>query len=143
MATGGDRPACDQWIVGDCGGSVRAFVGRLGPIGDVSACLVAAVPTVRALAGGDDLSFRLACDVPVGSFIVGSFIVGLDAASAFFLLPVLVFSALAAVYGGEYMQAYGGDRSLGGPMFSFNCSSPACCSCPSRATESSSCWRGS
>ncbi len=37
---------------------------------------------------------------------MGSFSIGLDGLSAFFLLPILVLSALAAVYGGAYLQAH-------------------------------------
>jgi formate hydrogenlyase subunit 3/multisubunit Na+/H+ antiporter MnhD subunit len=43
-----------------------------------------------------------------------------DALSAFFLLPVLGLSALAAVYGGDYLLAYRREKSLGSPWFFFN-----------------------
>lgn len=39
---------------------------------------------------------------------------------AFFLLPVLGLSALAAVYGGDYLLAYRHEKSLGIPWFFFN-----------------------
>ena len=44
----------------------------------------------------------------------------MDALSAFFLLPVLGLSALAAVYGGDYLLAYRHEKSLGSPWFFFN-----------------------
>ncbi len=40
--------------------------------------------------------------------------------SAFFLLPVVVLSALAAVYGGNYLLAYRGRKSLGSSWFFFS-----------------------
>ena len=40
--------------------------------------------------------------------------------SAFFLLPVVVLSALAAVYGGSYLLAFRGRKSLGSSWFFFN-----------------------
>ena len=62
------------------------------------ACLLALIPTLRVLGGGPPESVRLPWDAPHGAFCIG-----LDALSAFFLLPVLVLSALAAVYGGSYL----------------------------------------
>ena len=50
----------------------------------------------------------------------GAFCVGVDALGAFFLLPVLGLSALAAVYGGDYLLAYRHEKSLGIPWFFFN-----------------------
>jgi len=44
----------------------------------------------------------------------------LDALSAFFLLPVVVLSALAAVYGGNYLLAYRGRKSLGSSWFFYS-----------------------
>jgi formate hydrogenlyase subunit 3/multisubunit Na+/H+ antiporter MnhD subunit len=58
---------------------------------------------------------RLAWDAPHGDFSIG-----LDPLGAFFLLPVLVLSILAAVYGGNYLLAYRGRRSLAGPWFFYN-----------------------
>jgi hydrogenase-4 component B len=78
-------------------------------------CVLALIPTVRVLGGGPRESARLAWDAPHGAFSVG-----LDALSAFFLLPVLVLSALAAVYGGNYLLAYRGRKSLGCSWFFYN-----------------------
>jgi formate hydrogenlyase subunit 3/multisubunit Na+/H+ antiporter MnhD subunit len=46
--------------------------------------------------------------------------VEVDALSAFFLLPVLGLSALAAVYGSDYLLAYRHKKSLGSPWFFYN-----------------------
>ena len=66
----------------------------------VAACFLALIPTLQVLVGGSSLSVSLPWDVPHGNFRIG-----LDMLSAFFLLPVLVLSALAAVYGGNYLLA--------------------------------------
>jgi formate hydrogenlyase subunit 3/multisubunit Na+/H+ antiporter MnhD subunit len=50
----------------------------------------------------------------------GVFLIEVDALSAFFLLPVLGLSALAAVYGGNYLLAHRHEKSLGPPWFFFN-----------------------
>ena len=60
-------------------------------------------------------SLRLSWDAAHGAFCVG-----LDELSAFFLLPVLLLSALAAVYGGNYLLGYRHEKKLGSPWFFFN-----------------------
>ncbi len=80
----------------------------------VGCCLLALYPTLEVLCGGRPLSVRLPWDAPHGAFRIG-----LDSLSAFFLLPVLVLSALAAVYGGNYLLAYRGKKSLGASWLFF------------------------
>ena len=58
---------------------------------------------------------RLPWEVPYGSFFVA-----LDALSAFFLLPIFLLSAVAAVYGSEYLQVYRETKHLGASWFFFN-----------------------
>jgi formate hydrogenlyase subunit 3/multisubunit Na+/H+ antiporter MnhD subunit len=79
------------------------------------ACLLGLVPTLRILCGGAAESLQLGWDASHGAFLVA-----IDALSAFFLLPVLGLSALAAVYGGPYLFAYRHEKSLGAPWFFFN-----------------------
>jgi formate hydrogenlyase subunit 3/multisubunit Na+/H+ antiporter MnhD subunit len=86
-----------------------------GAGGAVLGCLAGLVPTLRVLAGGAPVSLRLVWDEAHGPFCVE-----VDALSAFFLLPVLGLSALAAVYGGHYLLAYRRQKSLGAPWFFFN-----------------------
>jgi formate hydrogenlyase subunit 3/multisubunit Na+/H+ antiporter MnhD subunit len=50
----------------------------------------------------------------------GSFSVELDALSAFFLLPILILSPLAALYGSQYLGQWRGHKSAGAPWFFFN-----------------------
>jgi hydrogenase-4 component B len=87
----------------------------LGAGGALAGCLVALPPALRVLLGGETESARFAWDQAHGAFRVE-----LDALSAFFLVPVLGLSALAAVYGASYLFAYRRDKSLGSPWFFFN-----------------------
>jgi formate hydrogenlyase subunit 3/multisubunit Na+/H+ antiporter MnhD subunit len=87
----------------------------LGAGGAVVGCLLGLPPTLHVLLGGPAQSLQLDWD---GSH--GPFRVELDGLSAFFLLPVLGLSALAAVYGGAYLFAARHHKSLGWPWFFFN-----------------------
>ena len=49
----------------------------------------------------------------------GSFFIELDALSAFFLIPVFLLSALAAVYGGGYLMKYKKTKRLGFAWFCY------------------------
>lgn len=87
----------------------------LGAGGAVAGCLLGLDPTWRVLRSGKPESLWLLWDAAHGDFSVE-----LDPLSAFFLLPVLGLSALAAVYGGNYLLSYRDERSLGNPWFFFN-----------------------
>jgi len=87
----------------------------LGAGGAALGCLIGLVPTWRVLVGGVPESLRLGWDAAHGAFCIG-----LDELSAFFLLPVLLLSALAAVYGGNYLLGYRHEKRLGSPWFFFN-----------------------
>ncbi|HMC88641.1 MAG TPA: proton-conducting transporter membrane subunit, partial [Gemmataceae bacterium] len=87
----------------------------IGAGGAALGCLVGLTPTLRVLRGGMPESLRLSWDASHGAFCVE-----VDGLSAFFLLPVLGLSALAAVYGGCYLLHYRHEKSLGGPWFFFN-----------------------
>jgi hydrogenase-4 component B len=87
----------------------------VGAGGAVLGCLLGLAPTLRVLMSGTPESLRLTWDASHGAFCVE-----VDSLSAFFLLPVLGLSALAAVYGSDYMYAYRNEKSLGGPWFFFN-----------------------
>lgn len=86
-----------------------------GAGGAVLGCAVALVPTLRVLLGARAESLRVAWDASHGDFQVE-----IDALSSFFLLPVFGLSALAAIYGGNYLLAYRWQKSLGPPWFCFN-----------------------
>lgn len=87
----------------------------LGACGAVLACVVGLLPAASVLLSGHPLEFRTEWAVPYGTFAVGA-----DALSAFFLLPIFTLSAIAAVYGWEYLLVYKGKKSLGLAWFFFN-----------------------
>jgi formate hydrogenlyase subunit 3/multisubunit Na+/H+ antiporter MnhD subunit len=87
----------------------------LGAGGAVVGCALGLAPALQVLSGAAPESLRAAWAVPYGTFFVE-----IDSLSAFFLLPILGFSALAAVYGAEYLFAERARRSLGAPWFFFN-----------------------
>lgn len=87
----------------------------VGAGGAFAGCLLGLVPTVPILLGGAPAALQLTWDPAHGAFSVEA-----DRLSAFFLLPVFGLSALAAVYGGNYLVAYRHTKSLGGPWFFFN-----------------------
>ena len=87
----------------------------LGAGSAVVGCLLGLWPAFHAMLGGGMEFFRMPWAVPGGEFYIR-----LDALSAFFLIPIFGLSALAAVYGGSYLQAYRGRKMLGASWFFFN-----------------------
>src|SRR5216684_667046 len=105
--------------VGGLGAIVFANRGRgstfFGVGGVLIGCLCGIVPAVRVVLGEPSQSLRWAWDVPYGSFFLE-----LDPLSGFFLIPVFVLCALAAIYGAEYLEAYRGRKALAPPWFFFD-----------------------
>ncbi len=87
----------------------------IGALGAVAAAVIGLAPTVAALGGGPPLALARGWAVPAGTLAFG-----LDPLSAFFLAPLLVLSAIAAVYGRAYLLAYAARKPLGPPAFFFN-----------------------
>ncbi|MFB3789252.1 MAG: proton-conducting transporter membrane subunit [bacterium] len=83
--------------------------------GTCAACVVGLYPVLRVLSGGPPEALRWAWQVPFGSFYLE-----LDALSAFFLLPILTLSALASVYGIEYMAGDTEKKNTGPCWFFYN-----------------------
>jgi hydrogenase-4 component B len=86
-----------------------------GAGGAVLGCLMGLVPALSILLGASPELLDLPWDATHGAFVVA-----VDALSAYFLPPVFGLSALAAVYGGNYLLGYRHERSLGPPWFFFN-----------------------
>src|SRR2546422_3029549 len=88
-------------------GALAGVLGRarissaVGVGGAVAAAVLGLVPAIRVLAGGPIESRSLPWHVPLASFTIE-----LDALSAFFVVPILALSALAAIYGGSYLKTY-------------------------------------
>lgn len=87
----------------------------IGAGGAATGCLLALGPTWRVLLGAAPDPLNMQWDATHGVLRLG-----VDALSACFLLPVLVLSALAAIYGGAYLLDYRRRKSLGPPWFFFN-----------------------
>jgi hydrogenase-4 component B len=105
--------------VGGIGALAFARSGRgsalCGVGGILLGCVCGIVPAVRVMLGEPSATLRMAWDVPYGSLFLE-----LDPLSGFFLIPVFLLCALAAIYGAEYLEAYRGRKSLGPPWFFFN-----------------------
>ena len=88
---------------------------RVGVGTAVTGCVLGLWPAFHGLLAGGVESVRFPWAVPGGEFYVQ-----MDGLSCFFLVPICVLSALAAVYGGDYMASYSGRKSLGPHWFCFN-----------------------
>ena len=75
------------------------WVSAVGAGGAVVGCALALVPSLQALLGRPADPFRLPWSIPGGSLYFA-----VDPLSGFFLLPTLVLSAAAAIYGREYLR---------------------------------------
>jgi hydrogenase-4 component B len=87
----------------------------LGAGAIILGCICGMVPALRVALGASAQSLRMAWAVPYGSLYLQ-----LDALSAFFLLPIFFISALAALYGAEYLEAYRPRKALAPPWFFLN-----------------------
>ena len=81
----------------------------------VTAAVVGCIPAVQVLVVGAVERLRVPWSMPFGEFFIA-----LDPLSAWFLIPTLWLSALAAIYGVEYLRSWEGRRSLG-PVWFWYC----------------------
>ena len=93
----------------------RDWVSVFAAGGVVAGGVLGAIPALRVLLGAPAEMLRWKWSIPFGEFAVE-----LDALSAWFIVPVLLLSALAAVYGVEYLAAWRGRRHLGPVWFFYN-----------------------
>jgi hydrogenase-4 component B len=96
-------------------GRSSRWATAFGAAGAVAGCLLALGPAFRALLGTPSQGLRLAWNIPGGTLFLG-----LDALSGLFLVPMLLLSGLAAVYGTEYLRAFRDRKVLGAAWFCFN-----------------------
>ena len=87
----------------------------IGAGGAALGCALGLVPAIHALASKTTETLHVPWSIPYGSFSVG-----IDALSAFFLIPIFVLSGLCAIYGAGYLRQYEGKKALGPPWFFFN-----------------------
>ena len=95
-------------------GSKPKLGSCIGAGGTVAGCALGLIPALDVLLQGTTHSLRCAWSMPCGSFFIE-----LDALSAFFLIPVFLLSALAAVYGGRYLMNYKEKKGLGFAWFCY------------------------
>jgi formate hydrogenlyase subunit 3/multisubunit Na+/H+ antiporter MnhD subunit len=85
-------------------GLVLARSGRavslVAPLGSAAACLMGLVGALWALSPEQASELRAAWAIPGGALVVG-----IDALSAFFLVPLFALGALVALYGRAYLAA--------------------------------------
>jgi formate hydrogenlyase subunit 3/multisubunit Na+/H+ antiporter MnhD subunit len=91
---------------------LASLVGAAGP---VAACIVGLIPVFQVLSGHVLDPISVQWNMPLGTFSIG-----MDALSAFFLLPILGLGALCAIYGIGYLRPYGKLKPLGTTWFLFN-----------------------
>jgi hydrogenase-4 component B len=105
--------------VGALGSLVCARRARLcsalGALGAGVGCTLGATFAARALFLGSSSSVSFRWSIPNGAL---SF--GVDALSAYFMLPLFVLGGLAAVYGYSYLLGFAATRLLGPPWAAFN-----------------------
>ncbi len=77
--------------------------------------LIGLIPVVHVLISGVTVSFSCPWQVPYGSFSVA-----IDPISAWFLVPILILSALCAFYGIDYLELHRREKRLGTHGFFFN-----------------------
>lgn len=92
-----------------------ALATAIGAAGAVTACPLALVPVLRVLFGGSLAPLEIRGAAPLGTVVLG-----MDALSAFFLVPLLLLATLCAIYGRSYLLAYANRRWLGPPTLWFN-----------------------
>ncbi|MFB3819184.1 MAG: proton-conducting transporter membrane subunit [Candidatus Methylomirabilales bacterium] len=91
-----------------CAGRSGRWASRLGAGGAVAGSAAALVPALLAVLGRPAETLQLPWSMPGGALVLG-----LDALSGFFLVPTLVLSGLAALYGTEYLRPEESRRRLG------------------------------
>jgi formate hydrogenlyase subunit 3/multisubunit Na+/H+ antiporter MnhD subunit len=94
--------------------SARTASG-FGVAGSVAAFCLGIIPAIQVLSGGAVARIEAPWGMPLGSFSVG-----LDGLSAFFLFPILGLGALSAIYGFEYLRPYRESKPPGSSWFLFN-----------------------
>jgi len=103
------------------GGAACLLVGRrpavslLGASTCTLASAAALTAAVRGMASGRTEDLLLPWPIPFGSFHVG-----LDGLSAFFVLVIALICPLAAIYGVSYLKPQREKKNLGGTWFFFN-----------------------
>ncbi|MFH1023303.1 MAG: proton-conducting transporter membrane subunit [Planctomycetota bacterium] len=112
-------PALGVMILGGLAALAARRSGRtataFGAGSAVAGGILGLAPAVSAALGAPVETLRLPWGMPGGEFHVA-----LDALSGFFLVPTLLLTALAAIYGAAYLAPHREGKSLGSSWFCFN-----------------------
>jgi hydrogenase-4 component B len=96
-------------------GKNARIANLMGAGGTIMGAMVGLVPASIVLWTGRITDFQRSWQIPFGSFSLK-----LDALSAFFLLTILILSAVSAIYGYTYLWDYRNRKNLGAAWFFFN-----------------------
>ena len=95
--------------------SSRRLATAVAALGGVLGCALGVTASIGVLMGRPGPELSLLWPEPIATLIVG-----VDALSALFLVPLFVIGGLAAVYGRSYLLGGDETRSLAAPSFFFN-----------------------
>jgi hydrogenase-4 component B len=106
-----------------CAGAILAFLFSrwpavstfFGVAAAIAGGMAGFVSAMRVFFRGGNETLVLPWAIPYGSFSLG-----LDALSAVFLLPIFALSAIAAVYGAQYLWSYRKRKNLGASWMFYN-----------------------
>lgn len=76
--------------------------------GVIAGTIIGFIPVVNVFIHNASFSLSIPWDIPFGSFSIA-----LDALSAFFLIPILLLSLLAVLYGSQYFKHWFGKKPIG------------------------------
>ena len=107
-------------LVGSAFGSLvgvrsRRLATAIAMLGGVAGCAVGAIGAFGVLVGGAGRELAMGWPEPIGPLVVG-----VDALSALFLVPLFVVGGLSSIYGRTYLLGTPESRSLAAPTFFFN-----------------------
>jgi hydrogenase-4 component B len=86
-----------------------------GVVSSILGAICAITAGGMALYAGADSSIRMAWQIPFGSFYIG-----LDPLSSFFVITISIVCAIAAIYGAGYLKSYSGRKKIGPAWFFYN-----------------------
>lgn len=89
--------------------------GRVAAGSVFAAAVLGIIPAIRVLAGGNVMTLDLPWEMPLGSLSIG-----LDGLSAFFIIPILLLGAIAALYGAAGLRDGGPRRTVATSWLMYN-----------------------
>ena len=94
---------------------MEKLASAIGCFGAMAACGLGLASAVKHLLEGSSHTLQFSWSVPYGSFSVG-----IDPLTSFFLIPIFFLCGLSALYGYGYLESYRGKKNLGVPWFFVN-----------------------